>query len=909
MSIEQEEAINMNEASTSMISNKKKQRKQTRVTEDEIVMANKCITNLVEEKKCSKDIQTHTYFKDGPTALCLSDQDVVSLKKALWINYMSGNITYNTFTEKIRKDDIIKFFVDIDFKLEWFQVKTPEGIHNTMTTINKMVVEEVQSVTDSTEECIITNRLEYKEHLFFPNLIMTKVAACKLVNVLTERLSPKIKALVNVPDDEPVIDKGVYNVGLRMLYCHKGFMWKKHKLKAEQDAHSKVYGKGTWVDYYKVVDPLTLKAVVPTMEHLDLTQITTMEPVTYTDEFEDVLSTTGNKKSNKSQVLISTKDWTDVAHYLEQKGGRKQVRYIGKTDMGFNYDCNRSEPCFCNGHHTSNNWYVIVLPTCMLTGNYSPNCHTHKIDINEQKFDDFMTMITEENEYAVMFAETMKDKIKYTGDSKRGFMTCEKGYWETLNKTKLQCMLKDMFKPMLDKLQSYCLWNFMYYERLAGERALTDDEVKAKKQSKVHKEQALKGRKYIRSQRNTTQLVEACKETLLDCDLVDKLDKRNDLFAFTNKVCDLETLEMRDFDPDDMISRTTGYDYDDHIDPRTQDEFLEFIKQIYPVDDEREFIQTYFGYCLRGDHPEKILLFLTDTRDGYNGKSTVGKLLRKTWGNYAMSGNKELLYKRDKNFETENSHQSGKLLYDKIRVVSFEELDEERRLNNELIKEYNGSNYSLPVRQANSSETKEMPWSAKMVMMFNGMKLPKFDIDDKALINRPVTIQHRSKFVATQADLEQERELGHEYTYLADTHLDDKLEKWTSYFFRWCLEGLKLYQQHRFTKKPKACQQWQQELVQTQNVVQEFINRFVSKSENPKLFVKQAHLWDKYSNEYRDIERNNKTKIGKHKFIQRLTQILPMNAFKTTYRFENDVKKNVWVGFILIQDEPDDDDE
>ena len=850
-------------------------------------------------KKKINQGQTHMYCGGGKKIIMsIGEEDMEELYNLITEGYKNGKKDQNSFTEKIIKEKNIRFYIDIDFEIEDFgDSVTAEEIKEKMKKINEKVKETVEKLTGDEPEMIIANRLKYKEHLYFPKLIVNQETAKELIKELIKEFK-KSEEMKKIIKKEKIFDSSVYSTGLRMLYCNKGSLWngKEEKLKKEQEEHKKIFGEGDWNDYYKIVDR-NLEELEQGIEDLRRTRIVTTEEITYEFKREEV-----TKKERREIERRQNWKWIEVAKYLEEKGGRKEVRCIGETEMGYNYECNRTEPCFCNGYHTSNNWYVIILPTCMLTGNYSPKCHTHKIEVNEQKFDDFMTMITEEHEYAVIFAEKMKKEIRYTGDTKQGFMTCEKGYWESLNRTRLQCMLKDMFKPMLDKLQNNCLWNYMYYEHLAGERKLTEEEEKIRKQSKIYKEQALKGRKYIRNQRNTLQLIEACKETLLDCDLLNKLDKRQNLFAFTNKICDLNTLEIRNIEPEDMISLTTGYDYDEHIDIEIQEEFEEFLRQIYPIDDEREFIQTYFGYCLRGDHPEKILLFLTDTRNGYNGKSTIGKMICKTWGEYAISGNKELLYKRDKYFETENSHQSGKLMYEKKRIATFEELDPERRLNNELIKEYNGSDYKLPVRQANSSETKEMAWTAKMIMMFNGMKLPKFDIDDKALIQRMVTIQHRSKFVFTQEELDDERNLGHEFTYLANTEIEHQLEKWKSYFFRWCLEGLKMYQEHRFNKKPQACKQWKQELLQTQNVVQEFIDRFVEKSNDTNAFIKQKDIWERYEIEYREYERNAKTKIGKHKFCQRLSEIMPNDTFKQVHWSEK-THKNVWIGYRWNQTE------
>ena len=100
------------------------------------------------------------------------------------------------------------------------------------------------------------------------------------------------------------------------------------------------------------------------------------------------------------------------------------------------------------------------------------------------------------------------------------------------------------------------------------------------------------------------------------------LDSDPYLLGCENGVVDLKICAFRQGQPEDMISKSVGYDFVLEPDLERDAQVAACMEQIYPVTEEREYVQLFGGYCLLGDHPQKKLLLLTDVRDGYNGKST-----------------------------------------------------------------------------------------------------------------------------------------------------------------------------------------------------------------------------------------------------------------------------------------------
>ena len=157
-----------------------------------------------------------------------------------------------------------------------------------------------------------------------------------------------------------------------------------------------------------------------------------------------------------------------------------------------------------------------------------------------------------------------------------------------------------------------------------------------------------------------------------------QFDENPLLLGFDNGVLDLLTCTFRTAVPEDYVSMSTGYDMPDEVDSAELASFEGLMAQIYPVQEERDLVQTFAGYSLMGHTDEKYFLVLTDRREGHNGKSTVVKFFNRALAGETMKGGykgpskQELLYE-SKAATSVNSHDAGVAAYDKVRLACFEE--------------------------------------------------------------------------------------------------------------------------------------------------------------------------------------------------------------------------------------------
>ena len=363
-----------------------------------------------------------------------------------------------------------------------------------------------------------------------------------------------------------------------------------------------------------------------------------------------------------------------------------------------------------------------------------------------------------------------------------------------------------------------------------------------------------------------------------------KFDANPNLLGCDDCVIDLKTGQARAPTPDDLVSQSVGYDFlrtDVDMAP-----LLEIVEQIYPVPEEREFVQRFAGYCLLGSYTEKIFLCFTDRRSGYNGKSTIVKLITRAMGpDYAApSGKKELLYESHQH-QSLNAHDSGYLSFQGKRMAAFEELNDKRALDNNQIKGLTGGGTHIPVRGAFKTETTMMPWTTKLLLAFNEGGCPKLRAEDGALMKRMAVVQHRALFCDKEDDFEKHRH--EEFTYRSRTDVHELVPPQA--MLHWMLLGLKRYWEVGFRELPRVCTEWKTELMLEHDDVAAWAAVSITSSEGGILLLGDA--WERF-------KQTTDTKIGRTGFSTRLKKLFS-EAFSPAHKVAGVSRHNVFRNLAL----------
>jgi putative DNA primase/helicase len=203
-----------------------------------------------------------------------------------------------------------------------------------------------------------------------------------------------------------------------------------------------------------------------------------------------------------------------------------------------------------------------------------------------------------------------------------------------------------------------------------------------------------------------------------------QLDAHPYLLAVANGVVDLTTGDLREGDPDDLITRGTDVAYQpDAPCPRWE----RFLEEIFNDDhDLIAFVHRLVGYILTGDTREHLLAVLHG--QGCNGKSTMLEILKALLGDLATTSAFDTFARArgDRGPRNDLARLRG------ARLVTASESGEGRRLDEATTKEVTGGD--VIAARFLFGEHFEFRPTFKLLLITN--HLPRVDGDDDAIWRR-----------------------------------------------------------------------------------------------------------------------------------------------------------------------------
>lgn len=237
----------------------------------------------------------------------------------------------------------------------------------------------------------------------------------------------------------------------------------------------------------------------------------------------------------------------------------------------------------------------------------------------------------------------------------------------------------------------------------------------------------------LRSTAGKKQIIEAIESKIKIDD--DPFDKNPNLFGFTNGIYDLEAGIFRDGRREDMVSQFADYAYEKPNQAKKA-EVMQFITQIMPREDEREFLLRAMA---SGLYNKTVQNFFVLTGSGGNGKDAlVGKLYKDTLGkrHFETSTTTNLTEKRKGELSQSIANMHRK------RVVIWQEPGKHSALQSATIKEITGGEY-ISARGIYQKST-DVEIHASCFMLCND--IPKLDSVDGGIQRRMLVIPFRSLF-------------------------------------------------------------------------------------------------------------------------------------------------------------------
>lgn len=377
-----------------------------------------------------------------------------------------------------------------------------------------------------------------------------------------------------------------------------------------------------------------------------------------------------------------------------------------------------------------------------------------------------------------------------------------------------------------------------------------------------------------------------------------ELDKNPYLFAFENKVFDLKTSSFIESNPEDYLTLSCGYDYDDNYElEKNKEELFTIIDQIFPNKDVRDFYLECLSTGLFGQQVEH--LFVT-TGAGGNGKSLLNSFAMATVGTYGYKLPSSALLseiKQGANPQMANLH--------KKRFVLTQEPDCNKRINASTMKELTGDK-TLNVRDNYSSICN--------TILHNSTFVESNDLPLMTEINNAITRRFRpspciSSFVdqETYDSMEDKTNVFIGNSFYKSNEFQSQIKQ---ALFHILDDYFKIYMKNNncISPMPPLCYEAGKKYFMMSDDFINWFNDNYEKDESSYVFVGEVFDNYKISSAYSNLSKNDKRKQTKGNFDENIQKNMFLKSSykpKDAYFNKNRLKKPFLSGYKKIQDEPE----
>lgn len=367
-----------------------------------------------------------------------------------------------------------------------------------------------------------------------------------------------------------------------------------------------------------------------------------------------------------------------------------------------------------------------------------------------------------------------------------------------------------------------------------AQRCAEIDDEEERESARLKKESIGKFAKKLLSTPFKNRIMEECRGLFLDHAFKDRLDSNPVLIGFDNGVYDLEHRAFRNGKPDDYISMSCGYDYEEHDLSNTEDnitkKMLEVLRQIFPQPALFHYVMKYLASNLHGRNTDELIHFLTGT--GANGKSTLIDLAKFAMGNYYAPISTQLLTKERQGSQSASPDimsLRGK------RFVVGSEPEKKNHITAGFMKLLTGGD---DVKGRNLYESEEQIWKPMFKIVIACNDLPEIDVHDKGTWRRIRVVPFKSEFTYNPSE---------EHQFHRDDTLKDHLPFWKQRFMCLMLKYYYIYKDEGLSDIPREISEYTDEYKRQTNVYEQFVGDRLERTKVPVEYNQLIQLNDLYS--------------------------------------------------------------
>jgi phage/plasmid-associated DNA primase len=375
-------------------------------------------------------------------------------------------------------------------------------------------------------------------------------------------------------------------------------------------------------------------------------------------------------------------------------------------------------------------------------------------------------------------------------------------------------------------------------------------------------------------------------------------DDNPDLFAFENKIYDLQNHKFIEPKAEQYISITTGYKWENKDESLNKIEVDKIINTILSDAEIKKLYLTILSTGLDGRLTEK---FTIANGSGGNGKGVINEFVYEMLGNYAYIIPSSILLDKIKsgaNVEVSELHRK--------RLVITREPDSKSSINGATIKEITGGS-DINSRGLYSSNTKTK-LNLSLIMECNDK--PKLDEANDAMARRILDIPFKNRFVDKNIydELDEDEKTN---TFLINSEYKTKefKEKYRQALFLILCDYHKEYiKNNRSLPICKEILQRNKDYLQSSDEYYCWFKDNYEKTNSKKDIIKLKDIYDNFShsNYFINLTKNEKRTLNYKAFVDRMQK----NMFLQKYVGTNKDKIYIITNYKpLINDDDDDDDD
>lgn len=361
-----------------------------------------------------------------------------------------------------------------------------------------------------------------------------------------------------------------------------------------------------------------------------------------------------------------------------------------------------------------------------------------------------------------------------------------------------------------------------------------------------------------------SQILAECSKIFYVPKFIEKLDENRDLLGFDNGVYDLSSGRFREGSPEDYLSFTVGYDYEEFNmkDEKIKD-ITKYFEQVQTEKDMRDYVLCLMASYLDGHNKQQK--FIIWTGSGANSKSVSVNFLQRTLGDYAGTFKSTVLTMKRGDPGGATPYMADKR---GKRFVVINEPEGDDKINVGCMKELSGGD-KVTARKLYADEITFYP-QFKMILVCN--KLPQIPATDGGTWRRIRVTPWESQFLDHDKKIENPKK-----QFYKDFTLEDRMESWSSAFM-WLLlkKYYPMYKKGK-VKEPKKVTEHTEKYQRDSDLFHEYIDNSLNvtkkKEDYESLSVVFTSFKEWYEESYGQKRSSSKKEIREyfqnHKYVVR----------------------------------------